>query len=61
MLIDLVLRVGGSRILITFDEVTKAKEVCDISGRHWNCETGNSSAEDETVFSREGPGKLTLE
>ncbi len=61
MLIDLVLRVGGSRTLIAFDEVTKAKEVCDISGRHWNCETGSLSVKDETVFSRAGLGKLTLE
>ncbi len=61
MLIDLVLRVGGFGILIAFDEVTKAKEVCDISGRHWNCETGNLSVREETVFSRAGLGKLTLE
>ena len=54
VLIDLVLRVGGFRILIAFDEMTKAKEVCNISGRHWNCETGDLSVKDETAFSRAG-------
>ena len=58
MLIDLVLRVGGARILIAFDEVTKAKEVCDVSGRHWNCETRDLSVEGETVFNRTGPESL---
>ena len=54
VLIDLVLRVGGFRILIAFDEMTEAKEVCDISGRHWNRETGDLSVKGETVFSRAG-------
>lgn len=54
VLIDLVLRVEGFTILIAFDEVTKAKEVCDISGRHWNCETRELSVKDETVVSRAG-------
>lgn len=58
MLIDLVLRVGSVGILIAFDKVTKAKEVCDVSGRHGNCETRDLSVKGETVFSRAGPESL---
>jgi len=38
VLVDLALRVGSFGVLIASDKVAEAEEVCNISGRHWDCE-----------------------